>query len=63
MQNDQVRWWSVDHDDQECIGKIQISIGRTITSGETNDIKNDRVRRWPLYQDDQECVRKIQRQG
>ncbi|KAK2647676.1 hypothetical protein Ddye_015165 [Dipteronia dyeriana] len=41
--NDRVRWWPIYHDDQECVGKIQLSIGRTITSGETNNIKSGPV--------------------
>lgn len=38
-QADRIRWWPIYHDDQECIGKIQLSIGSTITSDETNHIK------------------------
>lgn len=39
IQNDRIRWWPIYHDDQECVGKIQLSIGSTITSDETNHIK------------------------
>lgn len=39
MQNDKVRWWPLYHDDQECIGKIQLNIGSTITNDEANHIK------------------------
>ncbi|KAL5865487.1 hypothetical protein ACOSQ3_003001 [Xanthoceras sorbifolium] len=41
--NERVRWWPIYHDDQECVGKIQLSIGSTITSGETNPIKSGTV--------------------
>lgn len=39
MQNDRIRWWPIYHDDQECVGKIQLFIGSTIISDETNNIK------------------------
>ncbi|KAJ4730295.1 Pesticidal crystal cry8Ba protein [Melia azedarach] len=41
--NDRIRWWPIYHDDQECVGKIQLSIGSTITSGEANQIKSGSV--------------------
>ncbi|KAJ0052672.1 hypothetical protein Pint_01781 [Pistacia integerrima] len=41
--NDRIRWWPIYHDDQECVGKIQLSIGSTITSGESNHIKSGSV--------------------
>ncbi|WCJ37293.1 hypothetical protein M5689_018443 [Euphorbia peplus] len=37
--SDKIRWWPLYHDDQECVGKIQLSIGSTITCDETNNIK------------------------
>ena len=39
MQSDRIRWWPLYHDDQECIGKIQLYIGSTITNDETNHVK------------------------
>jgi hypothetical protein len=39
MQGDKVRWWPLHHDDQECIGKIQLFVGSTITNDEANHIK------------------------
>ncbi|KAI5339991.1 hypothetical protein L3X38_019265 [Prunus dulcis] len=41
--NDKVRWWPLYHDDQECIGKIQLNIGSTITNDEANHIKSGPV--------------------
>ncbi|KAL5581652.1 hypothetical protein UlMin_014094 [Ulmus minor] len=38
--NDKIRWWPIYHDDQECIGKIQLSIGTTIMSDENNHVKS-----------------------
>ncbi|XP_024928474.2 uncharacterized protein LOC107416811 [Ziziphus jujuba] len=40
---DRIRWWPIYHDDHECIGKIQLSIGSSITSDETNNIKSGPV--------------------
>lgn len=39
MQNDRIRWWPIYHDDQECVGKVQLSIGSTIRCDETAHIK------------------------
>lgn len=39
MQSDRIRWWPIYHEDQECVGKIQLFIGSTITNNETNHIK------------------------
>jgi hypothetical protein len=39
MQSDRIRWWPINHDDNECVGKIQLSIGSTMTSDENNHIK------------------------
>lgn len=39
MQSDRIRWWPLYHEDQECVGKIQLFIGSTITQDETNNIK------------------------
>ncbi|KAF4360031.1 uncharacterized protein LOC115699041 isoform X1 [Cannabis sativa] len=41
--NDRIRWWPIHHDDQECIGKIQLSIGSTITNDETTHVKSGPV--------------------
>ncbi|GLT49920.1 hypothetical protein SLA2020_234460 [Shorea laevis] len=42
--NDRIRWWPIYHDDQECIGKMQLSIsGSTITCDETGQIKSGPV--------------------
>ncbi|KAM7262428.1 hypothetical protein ACFE04_000111 [Oxalis oulophora] len=41
--NDRVHWWPLYYDDQECIGKIQLSIERAITSDESNLIKSGPV--------------------
>ncbi|KAL6312071.1 hypothetical protein AAG906_027278 [Vitis piasezkii] len=37
--SERIRWWSIFHDDHECVGKVQLSIGSTITFDETNHIK------------------------
>lgn len=39
MQNDKVQWWPIYHDDNECVGKVQLCIGTTIKSDETHNIK------------------------
>ncbi|XP_059661311.1 uncharacterized protein LOC132307532 [Cornus florida] len=41
--NDRIRWWPIYHDDQECVGKVQLSIGSTITCNETTHIKSGPV--------------------
>ncbi|KAJ4980949.1 hypothetical protein NE237_031786 [Protea cynaroides] len=41
--NDRVRWWPIYHDDHECIGKVQLSIGSTITCDDTNPTKSGPV--------------------
>ncbi|KAM1358883.1 hypothetical protein ACFX15_045092 [Malus domestica] len=41
--SDKLRWWPLYHDDQECIGKIQLNIGSMITSDEVNHIKSGPV--------------------
>ncbi|KAJ1383867.1 hypothetical protein SESBI_43006 [Sesbania bispinosa] len=38
--NDRIRWWPIYHDEHECVGKIQLSIGSTMTSDENNHIKS-----------------------
>ncbi|PSS16057.1 Epidermin biosynthesis protein like [Actinidia chinensis var. chinensis] len=38
--NDRIRWWPIYHDDQECVGKVQLLIGSTITSDDTAHIKS-----------------------
>ncbi|KAJ8748210.1 hypothetical protein K2173_000618 [Erythroxylum novogranatense] len=40
---DRIRWWTLYHDDQECVGKIQLSVGGNITCEETNNIKSGPV--------------------
>ncbi|KAJ9537889.1 hypothetical protein OSB04_030622 [Centaurea solstitialis] len=37
--NDRIKWWSIYHEDNECIGKAQLSISSTITSDETTHLK------------------------
>ncbi|KAH1062961.1 hypothetical protein AAZX31_02G291000 [Glycine max] len=41
--SDRIRWWPVYHDERECVGKIQLSIGSTMTSDENNHIKSAAV--------------------
>ncbi|MED6106296.1 hypothetical protein PIB30_003706 [Stylosanthes scabra] len=41
--SDKIRWWPIYHDEQECVGKIQLSIGSTMTSDENNQIKSSTV--------------------
>ncbi|PPS03967.1 hypothetical protein GOBAR_AA16698 [Gossypium barbadense] len=41
--NERIRWWPIYHEDEECVGKIQLSIGSTITSDETSQIKSGPV--------------------
>ncbi|KAK9285459.1 hypothetical protein L1049_024652 [Liquidambar formosana] len=38
--SDRIRWWPIYHDDQECVGKVQLSIGSTITCDDTDHIKS-----------------------
>ncbi|CAK9151820.1 unnamed protein product [Ilex paraguariensis] len=38
--NDRIRWWPIFHDDHECVGKVQLSIGCTFTCDETTHIKS-----------------------
>ncbi|PSS05886.1 Cytoplasmic dynein 2 heavy chain like [Actinidia chinensis var. chinensis] len=38
--NDRIRWWPIYHDDQECVGKVQLFIGSTITCDDTAHIKS-----------------------
>ncbi|KAL6999813.1 hypothetical protein U1Q18_000969 [Sarracenia purpurea var. burkii] len=37
--SDRIQWWSIYHDDQECVGKVQLCIGSTISCDETAQIK------------------------
>nr|XP_043624942.1 uncharacterized protein LOC122596431 [Erigeron canadensis] len=37
--NDRIKWWPIYHEDNECIGKAQLSITSTITSDETTHLK------------------------
>lgn len=39
MQSDKTRWWPICHDDHECVGKVQLSIGSIITLDETHHMK------------------------
>ncbi|CAN1288308.1 hypothetical protein LINPERPRIM_LOCUS19876 [Linum perenne] len=41
--NERIRWWPLYHEGQECVGKIQLYIGSTITCDETNNIKSGPV--------------------
>ncbi|XP_057954737.1 uncharacterized protein LOC131148823 isoform X2 [Malania oleifera] len=41
--SDRIRWWPIFHDDHECVGKIQLSIGSTITFDETSHVKSGPV--------------------
>ncbi|XP_022758871.1 uncharacterized protein LOC111305517 [Durio zibethinus] len=41
--NERIRWWPIYHEDEECVGKIQLSIGSTITCEETSQIKSGPV--------------------
>ncbi|KAK7371807.1 hypothetical protein VNO80_05172 [Phaseolus coccineus] len=41
--SDRIRWWPVYHDERECVGKIQLSIGGTMTSNENTHIKSAAV--------------------
>ncbi|KAK7320248.1 hypothetical protein VNO77_29560 [Canavalia gladiata] len=41
--SDRIRWWPIYHDERECVGKIQLSIGSTMTSDENNHIKSAAV--------------------
>ncbi|CAM8899854.1 unnamed protein product [Rhodiola kirilowii] len=41
--NERVRWWTLFHDDHECVGKVQLSIGNTMTSDDSNPIKSGPV--------------------
>ncbi|KAI3525329.1 hypothetical protein L2E82_51561 [Cichorium intybus] len=37
--NDRVKWWPIYYEENECIGKVQLSISSTITSDETTHLK------------------------
>ncbi|KAJ0765153.1 hypothetical protein HanPI659440_Chr08g0300241 [Helianthus annuus] len=37
--NDRIKWWRIYHEDNECIGKVQLSITSTVTSNETTNLK------------------------
>ena len=50
MQSDRIRWWEINHDDNECVGKIQLSIGSTMTSGDNNRIKVILISKFTLVQ-------------
>ncbi|XP_031375043.1 uncharacterized protein LOC116189497 isoform X2 [Punica granatum] len=41
--NDKIRWWPIYHDDNECVGKIQLCITTAITSDENHNIKSGPV--------------------
>ncbi|XP_070037538.1 uncharacterized protein [Nicotiana tomentosiformis] len=38
--NDKIRWWPIYHDDNECVGKVQLSINCTLTTDETTQVKS-----------------------
>ncbi|KAL4588872.1 hypothetical protein LXL04_001769 [Taraxacum kok-saghyz] len=37
--NDRIKWWPIYYEENECIGKVQLSISSTITSDETTHLK------------------------
>ncbi|KAI3774836.1 hypothetical protein L1987_49398 [Smallanthus sonchifolius] len=37
--NDRIKWWPIYHEDNECIGKVQLSITSTVISDETTHLK------------------------
>ncbi|KAK7299810.1 hypothetical protein RJT34_10638 [Clitoria ternatea] len=41
--SDRIRWWPIYQDERECVGKIQLCIGSTMTSDEKNHIKSSAV--------------------
>ncbi|XP_057812221.1 uncharacterized protein LOC131026371 [Salvia miltiorrhiza] len=41
--NERVRWWPIYHSDQECVGKVLLSIGSTFTSDETVLMKSGSI--------------------
>ncbi|KAL5981322.1 hypothetical protein ACLOJK_015377 [Asimina triloba] len=41
--NDKVRWWPIYHEDNECVGKVQLSIISSSTCTETSSIKSGPV--------------------
>ncbi|KAK3025513.1 hypothetical protein RJ639_042048 [Escallonia herrerae] len=42
-QNERTRWWLIYHDDHECVGKVQLFIGSTVTCDETTHIKSGTI--------------------
>ncbi|KAG9448831.1 hypothetical protein H6P81_008796 [Aristolochia fimbriata] len=42
-QNDGLRWWPIYHEDQECVGKVQLLISSTSISAEPNAVKSGPV--------------------
>ncbi|KAM0060628.1 hypothetical protein Hdeb2414_s0004g00126341 [Helianthus debilis subsp. tardiflorus] len=38
MQNERIKWWPI-YENNECIGKVQLSITSTVTSDETTHLK------------------------
>ncbi|KAL6535737.1 hypothetical protein OROHE_012581 [Orobanche hederae] len=41
--NDRVRWWPIYHNDHECVGKILLSIGSSLTTDETVPMKSGSI--------------------
>ncbi|KAK9152277.1 hypothetical protein Syun_010586 [Stephania yunnanensis] len=41
--NDKIRWWPIYHDDHECVGKVQLFVGSTVSSDENNPVKSGPV--------------------
>ncbi|KAI3457041.1 hypothetical protein Pfo_013704 [Paulownia fortunei] len=41
--NDRVRWWSIYHNDHECVGKVLLSIGSIFTTDETVPMKSGSI--------------------
>ncbi|KAK3010058.1 hypothetical protein RJ639_012648 [Escallonia herrerae] len=42
-QSERTRWWLIYHEDHECVGKVQLSIGSTVTYDETTHIKSGTI--------------------
>ncbi|KAK9156471.1 hypothetical protein Sjap_003951 [Stephania japonica] len=38
--NDRIRWWPIYHDDHECVGKVQLFVGSTVSTDENNPVKS-----------------------
>ncbi|KAJ0592614.1 hypothetical protein HanHA300_Chr03g0087181 [Helianthus annuus] len=47
--NDRIKWWPIYHEDNECIGKVQLSITSTVTFDETTHLKCGPIVETPAY--------------